>query len=505
MNSEYSKVRSIRRPVSLGKRSQRSTRTKKKKGGDEEKTQGATKKSLFSHRAKNETNPEETEAFANICRCLIEHRWYHGVMPRGEISTLLEDEGDFCVRKTTERGKPIVCISVKCQKEVRHFPLVFENGQWTLKNLIKTRRFYEVVELLNALVTEKIALSGAILVRAVPRPDYYIPHSDISLICKLGEGAFGEVWKGSLKRHEDGKAKKAEEKSAAPSSAAPSSAGSALSGNSEKGKSRLYVAVKKMKGNATKAMTEEFVMEAKLMRQLVHPNIVTVYGVAPSEEPLMIVLELAGNVCLKSYVAKYQCPPDQLLQFTADAARGMAYLSSKLVIHRDLAARNLLLGTFVEVKISDFGLSSSGKTEIKVKQMKVPIRWLAPETLEEGVFSTKTDVWAYAVTLWEIFTRCQTDPYPGLTNQQAKDLIRGDALPMNPPEGTPPIVAKIMEDCFNKNPDDRPSFAAILKRLRPDEDVSAYEPKDQSVTSPVKRANAPSAEQSARSKRPSRK
>ena len=107
-------------------------------------------------------------------------------MPRGEICTLLEDEGDFCVRKTTEKSKPIVCISVKCQKEVRHFPLVFENGQWTLKNLIKTRRFFEVVELLNALVTEKISLSGAILVRAVPRPDYYIPHSDISLICKLG-------------------------------------------------------------------------------------------------------------------------------------------------------------------------------------------------------------------------------------------------------------------------------------------------------------------------------
>ncbi|CAI2351743.1 unnamed protein product [Caenorhabditis sp. 36 PRJEB53466] len=423
-------------------------------------------KSIFSRRESNEPDPEETEAFAMICRCLIQHRWYHGVMPRGEITTLLEDEGDFCVRKTTEKGKPIACISVKNGAEVRHFPLLYENGTWTMKHLDKNRKFYEVVELLNALVLEKISLSGATLIRAVPRPDYYIPHADIQMIVLLGEGAFGEVWKGMLRRHEVG---------------ADKTQGGV---QTEKGaKSETYVAVKKMKGNATKAMTEEFVLEAKLMRQLIHPNIVTVYGVAPSEEPLMIVLELAANGCLKSYVAKYNCPVDQLTQFTSDAARGMAYLSSKLVIHRDLAARNLLLGSAVEVKISDFGLSSSGKAEVKVDKMKLPIRWLSPETLQEGVFTTKTDVWSYAVTLWEIFTRCASDPYPGLTNQQAKELVRGDAPPITPPEGAPLIVARIMQECFSKNPDNRPTFTSILKRLCPNEDVTVYEVKGAETTS----------------------
>lgn len=308
-----------------------------------------------------------------LCRCLIEHRWYHGVMPRNEICSILEDEGDFCVRKTSDHRRAFICISVKHLSEVRHVPLIYENGTWTIKNLPveKNRRFYEVVELLNALVVEKIPLVGnAILVRAVPRPDYYIAHDNIQLITKLGEGAFGEVWKGLLRRREVGDVKTQK-----------------VGVQTEKGsKSEIYVAVKKMKGNATKKMTEEFVLEAKLMRELIHPNIVTVFGVAPSEEPLMIVLELAANGCLKSYVAKYNCPIDQLIQFTTDTARGMAYLSSKTVIHRDLAARNLLLGAAVEVKISDFGLSSAGKEEVKITKMKLPIRWLAPETLDNVSF-----------------------------------------------------------------------------------------------------------------------
>ncbi|VDK59586.1 unnamed protein product [Cylicostephanus goldi] len=182
---------------------------------------------------------------------------------------------------------------------------------------------------------------------------------------------------------------------------------------------------------------------------------------------------------------------EKLLQFATDGARGMCYLAAQKVIHRDLAARNCLLGKQDELKISDFGLSIADKTQMKMDKLKnVPIKWLAPETLRQasvrGVFSNKTDVWSYGVLLWEIFAKCCSDPFPGETNQKAKEHILNDPLPMCAPEGSPPVIQLIMEACFNKvivltqigsqqsfffqDPDKRATFVLILKVLSPNEE-----------------------------------
>ncbi|TKR64846.1 hypothetical protein L596_025324 [Steinernema carpocapsae] len=204
----------------------------------------------------------------------------------------------------------------------------------------------------------------------------------------------------------------------------------------------------------------KFVKEASLSRRFNHTNIVQMLGIASQQEPIMIILELAPNGSLKGFLQKNSnLEWKTLTKFVIDAAEGMNYLSSQHVIHRDIAARNCLLGSCNEVKISDFGLSvavEGTKDQIKESRLKaVPIRWLSPETLSSGVFSTKSDVWSFGIMTWEIFHYCKSDPYPGKTNAEVKSMIVTDQR-MKPPQGTPVPVADTMQACWLEKPDDRP-------------------------------------------------
>ncbi|KAI6219192.1 Tyrosine-protein kinase [Aphelenchoides fujianensis] len=94
----------------------------------------------------------------------------------------------------------------------------------------------------------------------------------------------------------------------------------------------------------------------------------------------------------------------------------------------------------------------------------MPVRWLAPETLRLGVFSTKSDVWSYGVMMWEVYTRCRSDPYPKLTNAEARGaILNGQKL--QPPAEQPAFAVEVMEKCWNVEPKDRPSFKEIARQL----------------------------------------
>jgi len=385
---------------------------------------------------KTTDNNYNEELLNNMSKALTFHSWFHGLMPRDEIEELLVKDGDFLVRKTEVARQVRYAVTVMYNGRIRHVLLKYKDDMWSLRDLKRAT----VTELIETYVNEKIPLmlDGTVIINAVPRPPFYILHEHIELKNRLGGGAFGDVYKANMK-NKDG--------------------------------SVTPVAVKQLKGAMLKKQRSEFIKEARLMRRFDHPNIIKIYGVAPQEEPILIVLELAANGSLTS---KLKDNPDidkeTLVRYATEACRGMCYLAGQRVIHRDIAARNCLLGAQDEVKISDFGMSVADKSVLKLDKLnKMPVRWLSPEIMRKGEFTTKSDVWAFGVLVWEIFSRCKSAPFPEMTNRQAKEKILSGQPPLDAPDESPELIKNILTLCFIQNPDERPDFEGIFKILAPKE------------------------------------
>lgn len=107
----------------------------------------------------------------------------------------------------------------------------------------------------------------------------------------------------------------------------------------------------------------------------------------------------------------------------------------------------------------------------------MPIRWLAPETLRQGVFSTKTDVYSFGVMMWEVYSHCKSDPYPGMSNAEARMAIQTGRT-VESPQGMPAAAQALMESCFKMRPEERPTFSQVARRLESDSEET---PNQQSV------------------------
>lgn len=152
-----------------------------------------------------------------------------------------------------------------------------------------------------------------------------------------------------------------------------------------------------------------------------------------------------------------------------DVAKGCRYMESKRFIHRDIAARNCLLsskGPGRVVKIADFGMARDiyrSDYYRKGGKAMLPIKWMPPEAFLDGIFTSKTDVWSFGVLLWEVFS-LGLMPYTGLPNRDVMQLVTGGGR-LDAPPGCPNAIYRIMADCWNPTPEDRPTFSNLLERL----------------------------------------
>ncbi|XP_075751675.1 hepatocyte growth factor receptor isoform X2 [Rhipicephalus microplus] len=210
-----------------------------------------------------------------------------------------------------------------------------------------------------------------------------------------------------------------------------------------------------------------FLEEALIMKDFHHVNVLPLIGLSIDEtDGLMVIIPYMKYGDLLSYIRDERNTPTvkQLITFGVHVAEGMKYLAETKFVHRDLAARNCMLSEDFIVRVADFGLSRdvyekdyySGDN----KKTKLPVKWMAPESLEKGIYNHKTDVWSYGVLLWELITRGVT-PYPEVDNWDIVDFLK-QGRRMKQPSFCPDEMYAIMLKCWHDDPKKRPSFAKLV-------------------------------------------
>uniref|UniRef100_A0A8B9D8A2 Tyrosine-protein kinase n=1 Tax=Anser cygnoides TaxID=8845 RepID=A0A8B9D8A2_ANSCY len=217
-----------------------------------------------------------------------------------------------------------------------------------------------------------------------------------------------------------------------------------------KWKGRYDVAVKMVKEGAMSE--DEFTEEAQTMMKLNHPKLVRLYGVCSKLYPIYIVMEYMSNGSLLSYLQSHgkELQPLQLLEICYDVCDAMAFLESCQFIHRDLAARNCLVDSNLTVKVSDFGMTRYVLDDLYVSSLgtKFPVKWSAPEVFHYTKFSSKSDVWAFGILMWEVFTLGK-QPYELYDNMQVIEKV-SQGYRLYRPQLVSDIIYQIMYNCWHE-------------------------------------------------------
>ncbi|PAV72526.1 hypothetical protein WR25_25222 isoform G [Diploscapter pachys] len=374
---------------------------------------------------------------------LDKHSWYHGKVSRNESEYILGSgiNGSFLVRES-ETSIGHFSISVRFDSRVYHYRINTDQADRLF--ITQEAKFKSLAELVHH---HSVHADGLICTLLYPAPkkermplafslsptqpdEWEVNRSEILMHNKLGSGQYGDVYSGYWRSRD------------------------------------MTVAVKTLKEEAM--ALHDFLAEAAIMKDLHHKNLVQLLGVCTREAPFYIITEYMCHGNLLDYLRKSdrtRLPPAILMYMATQISAGMAYLESRNFIHRDLAARNCLVSSDNVVKVADFGLARFMREDTYTAHQgaKFPIKWTSPEGLAFNTFSTKSDIWSFGVLLWEIATYGMA-PYPGVELSNVYGLLE-KGFRMDAPPGCPPAVYRLMLQCWNWSPSDRPRFRDVHASL----------------------------------------
>ncbi|NP_001034536.1 receptor tyrosine kinase Torso-like protein [Tribolium castaneum] len=344
----------------------------------------------------------------------------------------------------------------------------------------KQKRRDERERYFKGLDEEKLPESGENIEINLIKPDIFdqweLGPLKLSFQGVIGEGAFGIVRRAFLDLKEDNK---------------------------------TQVAVKMLKESPTSEEIRQFTQEINIMKSVrQHPYIVSLIGCVTegrAEGPLLVV-EYCSRGDLQTYLRTawdkftnmqqqfayidessnssnyfanktydfhnmsfendFIIQPKHLLSIARQVALGMEHLAKTRVVHRDLAARNVLVCENHTVKVSDFGLSRDvyqDNVYCKNGGGKLPVRWMALESLTHQRYTTYSDVWSFGVLLWEIVTLGGT-PYVGVHSSELLDFLKSGNRLARPANCSPDLYA-VMLNCWKECPKNRPTFTELSKSL----------------------------------------
>ncbi|KFZ64766.1 Tyrosine-protein kinase BTK, partial [Antrostomus carolinensis] len=363
--------------------------------------------------------------------------WYSKNITRSQAEQLLKQEGKeggFIVRDSTSKtGKYTVSVYAKSsgdpQGTIRHYVVCCtpQNQYY----LAEKHLFNSIPELITYHQHNSAGLISRLKYPVSPHQksapstaglgygSWEIDPKDLTFLKELGTGQFGVVKYG-------------------------------------KWRGQYNVAIKMIREGSMSE--DEFIDEAKVMMNLSHEKLVQLYGVCTKQRPIFIITEYMANGCLLNFLreTRRRFQPAELLEMCKDVCEAMEYLESKQFLHRDLAARNCLVNDQGIVKVSDFGLSRYVLDDEYTSSMgsKFPVRWSPPEVLLYSKFSSKSDVWAFGVLMWEVYSLGKM-PYERFNNSETTEhVIQG--LRLYRPQQASERVYAIMYSCWHEVSCSRP-------------------------------------------------